>query len=109
MPPPIPVILAAYDPAWPRLAADHSRRLQTLGSAVVIVHHIGSTSVPGLAAKPIIDLMPLVSDLAEIDRLRGRVEALAMGGTASWALREGDIAPLTIKQECARCSFISSK
>ena len=79
MPPPIPVILASYDPEWPLLAAGHSRRLQALGSALVIVHHIGSTSVPGLAAKPIIDLMPLVSDLAEIDRLRERVEALGYG------------------------------
>src|SRR5580658_3850089 len=79
VPPPIPVILAKYDPEWPRLAAGHSRRLQALGSALVIVHHIGSTSVPGLAAKPIIDLMPLVSDLAELDRLRGRVEALGYG------------------------------
>jgi GrpB-like predicted nucleotidyltransferase (UPF0157 family) len=79
VPPPIPVILAAYDPEWPRLAAGHSRRLQALGSALVIVHHIGSTSVPGLAAKPIIDLMPVVSDLAEIDRLRERVEALGYG------------------------------
>ena len=80
MPPPIPVILAAYDPEWPRLAAGHGRRLQAaLGSVLIIVHHIGSTSVPGLAAKPIIDLMPLVSDLAELDRLRGRVEALGYG------------------------------
>ena len=80
MPPPIPVILAAYDPAWPRLAAAHGRRLQAaLGSALVIVHHIGSTSVPGLAAKPIIDLMPVVSDLSELDRLRERIEALGYG------------------------------
>ena len=40
MPPPIPVILAAYDPEWPRLAADHSRRLRALGSALVIERHI---------------------------------------------------------------------
>jgi len=53
--------------------------LKALGSAVVVVHHVGSTSVPGLAAKPIIDLMPVVGDLAEIDRLRGRVEALGYG------------------------------
>jgi len=79
VPPPIPVILAKYDPEWPRLAAGHSRRLQALGSALVIVHHIGSTSVPGLAAKPIIDLMPVVSDLAELDQLRERVEALGYG------------------------------
>jgi GrpB-like predicted nucleotidyltransferase (UPF0157 family) len=80
VPPPIPVILAAYDREWPRFAAAHSRRLQAaLGSALVVVHHIGSTSVPGLAAKPIIDLMPVVSDLSELDRLRGRVEALGYG------------------------------
>jgi GrpB-like predicted nucleotidyltransferase (UPF0157 family) len=50
--------------------------LAVLRPVLVTVHHIGSTSVPGLAAKPIIDLMPLVAGLAELDRLRGRVEAL---------------------------------
>ena len=73
---PIPVILAPYDPEWPRLAAAHADRLRVFGPALVVVHHIGSTSVPGLAAKPIIDLMPLVRDLAEFDRLRERVEEL---------------------------------
>ena len=77
MPPPIPVILASYDPEWPRMAAGHAERLwQTLGSVLVAVHHIGSTAVPGLAAKPIIDLMPLVDDLSNLDRERRRVEAL---------------------------------
>jgi GrpB-like predicted nucleotidyltransferase (UPF0157 family) len=41
-----------------------------------MVHHIGSISVPGLIAKPIIDLMPLVTDLAGLDRERRCVEAL---------------------------------
>jgi GrpB-like predicted nucleotidyltransferase (UPF0157 family) len=76
MPPPIPVVLAPYDPEWPRMAARHAERLRVLGSTLVAVHHIGSTSVPGLAAKPIIDLMPLVTDLADLDRERPRVEAL---------------------------------
>jgi GrpB-like predicted nucleotidyltransferase (UPF0157 family) len=51
-------------------------RLRTLGSILVTVHHIGSTAVPGLAAKPIIDLMPLVDDLGNLDRESWRVEAL---------------------------------
>jgi GrpB-like predicted nucleotidyltransferase (UPF0157 family) len=58
------------------MAAGHAERLYVLGSTLVTVHHIGSTSVPGLAAKPIIDLMPLVTDVADLDRERRRVEAL---------------------------------
>jgi len=73
---PIPVILAPYNPDWPQMAAGHAERLRVLGSTLVIVHHIGSTSVPGLAAKPVIDLMPLVTALADLDRQRGHVEAL---------------------------------
>src|SRR5215468_7624787 len=76
MPKPIPVVLAAYDPEWPRMAARRADELRALGATLVTVHHIGSTSVPGLAAKPIIDLMPLVTSLADLDRDRGRVEAL---------------------------------
>lgn len=76
MPPPIPVILAEYNPEWPQLAASHAERLRVLGSTLVTVHHIGSTLVPGLAAKPIIDLMPLVTSLADLDRKSQSVEAL---------------------------------
>lgn len=79
MPAPFPVVLAAYDPEWPRMANEHSARLRVLGAALVAVHHIGSTSVPGLAAKPIIDLMPLVSDLDGLERGRARIEALGYG------------------------------
>jgi GrpB-like predicted nucleotidyltransferase (UPF0157 family) len=76
MPPPIPVTLVAYDPDWPAVATSHAERLRVLGPILVAVHHIGSTSVPGLAAKPIIDLMPLVTGLDDLDRERRRVEAL---------------------------------
>jgi GrpB-like predicted nucleotidyltransferase (UPF0157 family) len=76
MPPPIPVILMPYDPAWPGMAAQFAAGLGDLGSTLLAVHHIGSTSVPGLAAKPIIDLMPVVSGLDELDRKRSLVEAL---------------------------------
>ncbi len=76
MPSPIPVVLAAYNPDWPYIAASYAGRLQALGPTLVTVHHIGSTSVPGLASKPIIDLMPLVTNLADLDRQRQRVETL---------------------------------
>jgi GrpB-like predicted nucleotidyltransferase (UPF0157 family) len=73
---PFPVRLVDYDPDWPRQAAERSARLRVLEPVLVAVHHIGSTAVPGLIAKPIIDLMPLVSDLAALDLERGAVEAL---------------------------------
>lgn len=73
---PIPVILAAYNPEWPLTAATHAERSRALGPNLVTVHHIGSTSVPGLAAKPIIDLMPVVTNLTRLDEQRQHVEAL---------------------------------
>ena len=76
MPPPISVVLAEYDADWPHTAARLAEQLRVLGSTLVEVHHIGSTSVPGLVAKPIIDLMPLVTNLADLDRQRELVEQL---------------------------------
>ena len=73
---PIPVILAAYNPEWPLTTATHAERLRALGPNLVTVHHIGSTSVPGLVAKPIIDLMPVVTNLTRLDEQRQHVEAL---------------------------------
>lgn len=76
---PIPhaVSIKPYDPTWPRRAAEESTRLAgVLGPILHKVEHIGSTSVPGLAAKPIIDLMPLVMDLGLLDRARTQVESL---------------------------------
>jgi GrpB-like predicted nucleotidyltransferase (UPF0157 family) len=56
-----PVTLADYDPAWPGLFEREERRIRTaLGSTVVLIEHTGSTSVPGLAAKPIIDITLIV-------------------------------------------------
>ena len=61
------------------MAARLAEHLQVLDPILVTVHHIGSTAVPGLTAKPIIDLMPLVTDLSGLDRQQLRVEALGYG------------------------------
>jgi GrpB-like predicted nucleotidyltransferase (UPF0157 family) len=61
-----PIALADYDPAWPTLFAREADRIRaTLGSTAVLVEHAGSTSVPGLAAKPIIDIVLAVPDSAD--------------------------------------------
>lgn len=59
------VHIAAYDPEWPvRAAAEIARVTDALGPWLTHgVHHVGSTSVPGLAAKPILDLVAGVGDL----------------------------------------------
>lgn len=71
-----PVVLVHYNPEWPETAARLARQLGKLAPTLVAVHHIGSTSVPGLVAKPIIDLMPLVTALADLDSKRAVVEQL---------------------------------
>jgi GrpB-like predicted nucleotidyltransferase (UPF0157 family) len=59
-----PIVLADYDPEWPALYAREEARIRdALGDRVVAIEHTGSTSVPGLAAKPIIDITMLVADV----------------------------------------------
>ena len=55
-----------YDPQWPGLFRREADRIgAVLGERVVQLEHIGSTSVPGLAAKPIIDILLVVADPAD--------------------------------------------
>ena len=61
-----PVFLADYDPAWPlQFAGEEARIRDALGDLVVEIHHVGSTSVPGLAAKPIIDICLVLPDTTD--------------------------------------------
>ena len=72
-----PVEIVDSDPGWPGLALVESARLSDgMGAALLRVEHVGSTSVPGLAAKPIIDLCPVVTSLSNLDRRQRNVEAL---------------------------------
>ena len=57
--PSLPVVIADYDPRWPAIyAAETARVNDAIGEWLVGIEHVGSTSVPGLAAKPVIDIMP---------------------------------------------------
>lgn len=82
MPPPIKVELVAHSPHWATSAAEEAARLRTaLGDLLVAVHHVGSTSVPGLCAKPILDLLPVVRSVEILDERRDALERL---GFRSW-------------------------
>lgn len=59
----VDITIEEYDPAWPDRFQQHARRIRdALGDEALRIEHIGSTSVPGLAAKPIIDILLIVED-----------------------------------------------
>src|SRR5579875_1288994 len=61
-----PITLVEYDPAWPQHFAREAARIRgALGERALQVEHAGSTSVPGLCAKPIIDIVLVVADSAD--------------------------------------------
>lgn len=63
---PGPVVLVESDPAWPaRFAHERARIHAALGAVALRVEHIGSTSVAGLAAKPIVDIVLTVHDVED--------------------------------------------
>jgi GrpB-like predicted nucleotidyltransferase (UPF0157 family) len=69
--------IVAYDRRWPAIFEEEALRLrEALGPLVVRVDHHGSTSVPGLAAKPVIDIQVSVAALQPIDAYRGRLRDL---------------------------------
>lgn len=61
-----PIEVIPYDPEWPiRFATWRDRLAMELGSAALTIDHIGSTAVPGLAAKPVIDIHVTVADVED--------------------------------------------
>ena len=63
------VIVVSYDRQWPLMFESESSLIQALlGEVVKGVHHIGSTSVPGMAAKPVIDILLEVAGISELDK-----------------------------------------
>ena len=68
--------LAEYDPEWPRLFEREAARIRAaLGAKAVAVEHVGSTSVPCLAAKPLIDIVIVVADSSDEDAYAPELES----------------------------------
>ncbi len=76
------IVIVPYDAAWPRTFQQERRRIvAALGERLVAIEHIGSTAVPGLAAKPIVDIM------AGIDRLKDAAACIAPLAAIGYSFR----------------------
>ena len=71
------IVVVEYAYEWPEPFAAEARRLgDALSSVLIAIHHIGSTSVPGLAAKPVIDILAVIRSLNELDACNDAMIAL---------------------------------
>ena len=71
------VRVVPYDPAWSKKYADEARRVRSaIGPMINDIQHIGSTAIPGMAAKPIIDIAVAVADTAVVESLVPALAAL---------------------------------
>jgi len=62
------VTIKAYNPQWPKYFSDEAELIQKiLGDNLITIYHIGSTSIAGMSAKPIIDMIPVVEDIIKVD------------------------------------------
>jgi GrpB-like predicted nucleotidyltransferase (UPF0157 family) len=62
------IVIVDYDPRWPELFAREAGRIRlVLGARALRMEHAGSTSIPGLAAKPVIDIVLVVANSADED------------------------------------------
>jgi GrpB-like predicted nucleotidyltransferase (UPF0157 family) len=73
----MPIEIAHYDPKWPLLFEQEADRLRAaLGDVALRIDHVGSTAVPGLGAKPVIDIQVSVAALEPVDGYRLPLEGI---------------------------------
>jgi len=72
-----PIEVVSFDPAWPRLFDEEAKRLRVgLTDQINCIEHFGSTSVVGMAGKPVVDLLFGVDDMAQAHRVAEKVAEL---------------------------------
>jgi len=77
--PRVPLVVTGYDPAWPQTYERWRQRVAAaLGRTAIRIEHVGSTSVPGLAAKPIVDIQVSVADLGGEPRYVPPLQAIGL-------------------------------
>ncbi len=65
----MPIVVVPHDPDWLKQAADESAQISAaLGDNIRAIHHIGSTAIPEIFAKPILDLLLVVNSITTLDQ-----------------------------------------
>ncbi len=94
-----PIELVPHDARWAAIAHAEIERLKgALGELIVAAHHIGSTSIPDIRAKPIVDLLPVVASLDELDARADKVTALGYEWRGEYGIAGRRFCPLTDPQ-----------
>jgi GrpB-like predicted nucleotidyltransferase (UPF0157 family) len=77
------VLVVPYDPRWPEaFSLSSSAVASAMGANLLAIHHIGSTAIEGMHAKPVIDMLAVVTDIVTVDHRATQMESLgyeAMG------------------------------
>lgn len=72
----MPRMLVGYDPTWPEQFETISREIREIADAEWTIEHIGSTAIPGMRAKPVIDLAVRIRDLDDFDTHSPALQAI---------------------------------
>ena len=99
------ILVVAHDRAWRSEFEEEAERIaRALGDIVVHLHHIGSTAIPGIFAKPIIDFLLEVDDIIELDNRSSAMEELGYAAKGEFGIpgrryfRKNDAAGLRTHQ-----------
>jgi len=69
--------IVSYNPNWKEIYKEESKKIKNVLSDIIIdIHHIGSTAIPGIKAKPVIDILVEVKDIEAVDRYNNKMEEL---------------------------------
>ena len=86
-PAPAPIVLAPHDAAWAHEFAREAQLIErALGDILVDLQHIGSTAIPGIVAKPVIDLLGAVTSIAALDAATPHLESLGYEALGEFGL-----------------------
>ncbi|AIF80677.1 hypothetical protein I862_00560 [endosymbiont of Acanthamoeba sp. UWC8] len=81
------VEVVAYKEEWKKIFHEEATNIKELmGELITYIHHIGSTSISNIKAKPIVDIMPVVKDIAQVDAFNMEMEAMGYKAYGEYGL-----------------------